>query len=180
MDRVPPTGKEEYQKYLESEEWKKIRERELKRADYHCERCGSALNLRVHHTSYDPPEYVVLCENCHKFVHESGTRRRPITERDFFKKYLPEYYDLKFGHLGSQALTPETIKKNYVILFGTENIPCGIQPVREYLSEQQNKHIKMLAKSGLAKYEIKNHTGYSDKKITKVLKAMKEDTNEKN
>ena len=61
--------------YYLSASWKRIRKEKLREADYQCERCGSAINLNVHHTTYDNlgnenlDDLVVLCASCHAQVH---------------------------------------------------------------------------------------------------------------
>lgn len=34
-----------------------------------CSKCGSTTNLQEHHTSYNPPEKIVLCLKCHQKEH---------------------------------------------------------------------------------------------------------------
>mgnify|MGYP000739796043 CR=1 FL=1 len=65
----------EYEKYLESNHWKEIRKKALKRAGYKCQLCASNKELNVHHNTYknlgheDLNDLVVLCRNCHKKFH---------------------------------------------------------------------------------------------------------------
>ncbi len=62
-----------YEKYLKSDEWKKLRIRALKRAEYKCEFCG-ALATMIHHIEYlkkDNSEIeninhlIACCKKCH-------------------------------------------------------------------------------------------------------------------
>lgn len=61
--------------YYQSPEWKQIRQQKLKEAGYVCELCGSAINLRVHHLTYDHfgceplDDLLVVCEKCHTRLH---------------------------------------------------------------------------------------------------------------
>lgn len=67
----------EYRHYLESEEWRAIRERILLRDDFKCRLCGSSEHLHCHHINGkyrfhegDHPEsLMVLCESCHTMIH---------------------------------------------------------------------------------------------------------------
>lgn len=66
----------DYKAYLQSDEWKRIREQALKRDGYTCRMCGTAINLRVHHVNYEYvgtehelDDVVTLCEECHSKVH---------------------------------------------------------------------------------------------------------------
>ena len=69
-----PTDKYKYRR----KEWKKYRDKVLKRRDYKCERCGTREHLHVHHPEYgegrEPWEYHVdfcelLCRGCHAGEH---------------------------------------------------------------------------------------------------------------
>ena len=72
----------EYQKFLKSEEWAKIRADVIILAEYKCEMCGfSPKVFQVHHLNYDKPwgeekpgDLVCLCGRCHDKEH--GTKRR--------------------------------------------------------------------------------------------------------
>jgi hypothetical protein len=66
-----------YKEYLQTDEWKKRREKHLKVANYKCQLCNSGGNLNVHHRTYervgreDFMDLIVLCEKCHSLFHES-------------------------------------------------------------------------------------------------------------
>lgn len=66
-----------YEEYLQSDEWKKLRARSLKRAEYKCEFCG-ALATMIHHVEYLKKENSVIeninhlvacCKKCHDLCH---------------------------------------------------------------------------------------------------------------
>lgn len=67
--------KTEYQEYLNSDHWKQIRLKALKRAGYKCQLCASNKELNVHHNTYKNKghenlnDLVVLCRDCHKKFH---------------------------------------------------------------------------------------------------------------
>ena len=68
---------DEYLKYLQSLEWKVIRQRMLDHVGNKCQRCGrSGPKLEVHHKSYTnlgheviPEDLEVLCRDCHEGTH---------------------------------------------------------------------------------------------------------------
>lgn len=66
----------EYQKYLNSKEWKEKRQKRLEIDGYKCACCGSAKSLNVHHTTYERlygeemDDLITLCKDCHKAIHE--------------------------------------------------------------------------------------------------------------
>ena len=72
--REKTTG--DYQSYIRSAEWLRIRELKFHYAGRKCERCGSARELQVHHKTYARlgNEYLadleVLCGACHERHHE--------------------------------------------------------------------------------------------------------------
>ena len=66
----------DYKAYLQSEHWQNVRMQALKRDGLVCQLCGSGINSRVHHVSYDRvgsdeevKDLVTLCEECHSKVH---------------------------------------------------------------------------------------------------------------
>ena len=67
--------KKKYLKYLESDEWAKIKVDLIELNDGKCERCGSGKKLQVHHLSYDnlyfeePDDLILLCSKCHMIEH---------------------------------------------------------------------------------------------------------------
>jgi len=67
-----------YREYLETPEWKAIRDQALHYAHYRCKLCYSRGPLHVHHRVYRNlgAEYhsdlVVLCESCHSKYHEKS------------------------------------------------------------------------------------------------------------
>ena len=68
----------EYKKYLNSKEWKKLRQQKLKSVGSKCEECGchvSDCRLVCHHKHYDSifeeelDDLEVLCSKCHFYAH---------------------------------------------------------------------------------------------------------------
>lgn len=67
-----------YDKYLQSELWKKVRAAALWHAGGKCQLCGQPhAQLEVHHNSYNrlggqerPEDLVVLCSDCHRRHHK--------------------------------------------------------------------------------------------------------------
>src|SRR5262249_8716042 len=65
----------EYLKYLNSPEWKALRDAVIKRCQGICERCKKYLVDEVHHLTYDRLYHEALedlqglCEPCHEYLH---------------------------------------------------------------------------------------------------------------
>ena len=68
-----------YKAWIKSDGWKYIAKRKIEKADYKCERCGSAMNLAVHHITYDHlchenkhiDDLLVVCKTCHNELHKN-------------------------------------------------------------------------------------------------------------
>ena len=67
--------KVKYHTYIKSDEWKEKRKKTLERDDYQCQRCGTGMNLVVHHITYDRlgkedlDDLITLCKKCHEEIH---------------------------------------------------------------------------------------------------------------
>jgi hypothetical protein len=64
-----------YQEYLETPEWKTLRDQKLKQAQFRCQLCNSPKELNVHHRTYERRgieelgDLIVLCRRCHEKFH---------------------------------------------------------------------------------------------------------------
>lgn len=64
----------DYQLYLKTSHWKKVKRKALKRANYRCAFCCSRERLETHHSNYNclfnehKYDVIVLCHRCH-YVH---------------------------------------------------------------------------------------------------------------
>lgn len=69
------TRKEQYDKYISSEEWRLLRRQKLD-IDPYCELCGASCDIHVHHLKYmhltdvGTKQLMTLCEFHHRFVHQ--------------------------------------------------------------------------------------------------------------
>ena len=65
----------DYDTYLNSEEWKRKREWVLIFWNHECALCSSAINLHIHHRTYERlgnekiTDLIVLCKACHDHFH---------------------------------------------------------------------------------------------------------------
>lgn len=72
-----------YKRWMKTDAWRKIAAEKKKRALYKCELCGSAINLCVHHTTYENlcrefdhmEDLIVVCKSCHEALHEADMRQ---------------------------------------------------------------------------------------------------------
>lgn len=75
--------KSAYYRYLESREWRQLRQQAFKRDGYKCTHCGSSKNLRCHHLRYRKnlllctvDDLITLCNECHEAWHRKHDRNR--------------------------------------------------------------------------------------------------------
>jgi 5-methylcytosine-specific restriction endonuclease McrA len=83
MNDIPSEMRQEYNRYINSQQWKQKRALALKAAQYRCQHCGFSKwtkTLEVHHLTYErlgaerPDDLIVLCEECHKKADEARAR----------------------------------------------------------------------------------------------------------
>jgi 5-methylcytosine-specific restriction endonuclease McrA len=74
---------------LSREEYDRLRMRVLERDRWKCQRCGSSVNLQVHHLQYrgrlgpDALENLIsLCSDCHDDEHRNVGRMHKLTSQD--------------------------------------------------------------------------------------------------
>jgi hypothetical protein len=100
----------DYDDYLKSSLWRKIKRRILKRDGNLCLRCGGKATI-VHHRSYadavmagnDDDKLASICDGCHNFIHfdDAGTKRsedeteRLLLLRDESTDFLSPKVDLR-------------------------------------------------------------------------------------
>lgn len=72
-----------YTEYLQGKHWKGLRKTLCLKPESKCGGCSSKHHLQIHHISYDrlgkelPDDLVVLCDDCHKRVHDELDRLYP-------------------------------------------------------------------------------------------------------
>ncbi len=84
-----------YKQYLKSGEWKHLRDKKLKQANYTCDGCGEQYRaLEVHHTTYDRigeellTDLAAFCPICHKKAHK-------LSPKSEWSKYINNEIDDK-------------------------------------------------------------------------------------
>lgn len=64
-----------YAEYLQTDHWKRMRAKILRRDEYRCRLCNSQESIEVHHRSYvrlwceDQIDLITLCDSCHEKFH---------------------------------------------------------------------------------------------------------------
>ena len=65
-----------YSRYMSSDLWKQKRLARIEKDGYKCKLCGSAINLNVHHITYERlgreplDDLITVCADCHEKLHE--------------------------------------------------------------------------------------------------------------
>ena len=79
---IPVPQAKLYADYMKSEQWEAVRNQRIKHDGYKCVKCGSAVNLCVHHLTYenlgDEPlgDLITLCDKCHKAIHAADLEKK--------------------------------------------------------------------------------------------------------
>jgi hypothetical protein len=98
--QASPPDEDVWAAYIASPGWKKLRQCVIEERGARCERCGSAEELQLHHTSYRrlgneaPEDLLLLCEICHHREHGASENIRsgyvsvgvPISARQWGKR----------------------------------------------------------------------------------------------
>jgi hypothetical protein len=84
-----------YRDYLRTQAWKNMRRWVLERDDDACTRCGTTVNLEVHHLSYErlgresPDDLLTLCATCHEETHAPERIAREESRRQRKRESAP-------------------------------------------------------------------------------------------
>lgn len=93
--------KNNYKKYINSNEWKEKRQELIDKIGYECQQCGWNHNLQVHHKTYENfgnesiDDLQLLCYTCHmskhdnyfkKYIQKSKPKKRKKSKLSFSKK----------------------------------------------------------------------------------------------
>lgn len=170
----------EYDRYLDSEEWKQIRDNEVKNHPF-CTFCGKTENLQVHHCDYsESPHLIVLCRGCHKIISEmveEYKRSSPdIKENsklhftsEFVKNYIVRIYKeqycknhdktynfLNYSHIKEVCrLFSETLKSQGKTV---PDFPCQAD-VQKAISDYRKQYRIESKIAGEPEYSIKKYLG---------------------
>jgi len=105
-----------YKKYLGSAQWKKRRLQVLERAGDKCERCGSDVELEVHHLNYerlgreDLSDLLAVCKRCH--LREDELRIEQ-TESDRYRRSINSFGTRKYGEEWNSWKDPEIVREEF-------------------------------------------------------------------
>jgi 5-methylcytosine-specific restriction endonuclease McrA len=86
-----------YREYLQTDEWKAIRNAAFRSAGFACELCNRRdVKLNAHHKTYENRgrentwDLTVLCENCHRLFHFGGTLSNSEQVMETYKEKLKQ------------------------------------------------------------------------------------------
>ena len=134
----------DYDQYLQSEWWRKIRKEALDHADNHCMICASTEKLDVHHNTYERlgceklSDVIVLCRSCHELYHSKvdGERKQP----DSILPAISNFFN-SIHHFGQVKLVEFSAKEHRL----TINVPHAI--VMHKANASKNQLIKAINRS---------------------------------
>lgn len=138
---------QEYREYLNSPIWWEKRDRILERDGWRCRKCGSGINLRVHHIRYpvvlgEEPDsdLITLCDRCHTEIHAQDIQKKKEKEE------RNEYY--RKQHQLLNEWIRDAVQRDF-IFGGMENM-CKPSLYKESIEEFNKKHGYALHHSGQA------------------------------
>lgn len=78
------TGSVNHEDYLQTDVWRELRDARLKLDNYQCRKCGSAINVEVHHIRYPAiwgtenvmTDLITLCASCHATIHKNDIAKK--------------------------------------------------------------------------------------------------------
>lgn len=154
--------------YLQSPEWKALRQSFLNKKDGLCEKCGKAGN-DVHHTKYlfnltdfeQKQRLMLLCRSCHNLVHDAMKYNYlwfPHQKEDVLnlneQKIRSKVSHMRKKHLVSMMLISDIVKNNTVhginmacgVLKVSQSVFCSIPPNLKATGEQIER-LRWIAKT---------------------------------
>lgn len=113
-----------YYEYLQSDWWKKTRDKCIEAAGHHCYCCNKPYELQVHHITYEhvgmerDHEIICLCKNCHEWIEEQKLigYRDPEQQRTLLDERRRTKFNLGFDNISyfdiEALFIPECIKND--------------------------------------------------------------------
>lgn len=101
-----------YKDYLASDYFQNLRKKRLAKDGYKCVKCGTAMNLQVHHINYEhmgrPDEeiddLITVCKKCHEEIHEGDFERwrskEPVKQQEPKKDKAIDIREVTFKIVG--------------------------------------------------------------------------------
>lgn len=148
-----------YNVYLQGDHWKNFREKTIKERKK-CEHCGTEKNLIVHHKSYlnlgseKPEDVLVLCDDCHREVHEKAHSGKARFNTYGFSNYFKNI----------ERLVDELSESEVYFLVKLSN--CIDWDEGQLLYKRDRRPVKYA--------DLEKIMSYSSNKLNKVIKSLKE------
>lgn len=156
-------GFSSYHEYLQSNLWRGIRERAMKRAKRRCERCGSMRRLQVHHRAYDRAtlagdnidSLTVACRVCHASAEQPWRQRNPndrlsasseflATTRPDYNERVNAWFSKHYAALAPKYTSPDvalnTFRRRATTAGASRCIWCG-KKIRETEPKRVNQYL---------------------------------------
>lgn len=184
----------EYQEYLLSEHWQKIRSERLKMDNFKCQNCGRPFDLQVHHLTYDRignediNDLITLCKFCHARVEEGKKeyqsplkkqyleyKKRKSNHHDNVQNFIKEYEHRDLSNVGKGDLdlcSLDTVKKelhDYLSPLG-DDIPSGASRVISFFARKRWAIILDYVEKSYPQHLCFNQTLFSKNMIQKIYK----------
>lgn len=163
----------EYEQYLRSSEWQQKRSQRLKIDNFRCQKCGSPIDVQVHHLNYNSifnedvyRDLITLCKKCHQKVEQDKTewmtyqseqRERQYQQnrknwKDYNLEFCHAYESLDLSNGGDLNLTNlDTITQafsEWLDEMHYAKVRPGYTIIRDYFRDIRIKKILRMEKAG--------------------------------
>lgn len=150
-----------YIEYLNSPEWRAVREQRLTKDKYTCRACGNTKNLQVHHLSYSNiyhekmEDLVTLCQECHSRLHKEKNDIKNAQE----EKRKEKFNKAMSGNEEIIERLSEDMKK--LKLISIDELLSHINPILEKIKSSPTYAIEKILEL-LEEYDIYTISEYDD------------------
>lgn len=174
----------EYEAYLHSAQWQKIRSERLRVDNFKCQKCGRPFDLQVHHLIYDRighediNDLITLCKNCHAQIEKTKKEYASSTKkmdehyknvRRFIREYTPR--DLSNTGYGDLDLCSLKVVKRELARFLRpygDNILNGASVIISFFAKKRWRIILRYIDKSYPANICYNQTLFSKQMIQKV------------
>lgn len=171
----------EYQAYLKTEHWQRLRSQRLKIDGFRCQNCGrthpiGVRSLNVHHIRYNAyqedvyNDLVTLCDQCHKTIHSYRKRienPNPYVEKIVnFYRFLEKYEWRDYYKNGDLNLCDMRLLSNLAEPFQ----PVSCTDINMYIANTRKTIIRNLKADGVPEATVLRASKFSKRMIHAIYR----------
>lgn len=190
----------EYDDYLNTPWWRKIRRKRIEHDDMKCHDCGASMPLTVHHLTYDNlgceplDDLVTLCQRCHKRRHDSDEAARlkqqalnAIAEKPWNVQAITNKNIYSFAFCGfviaemrKRELNPrkyedlKQLRTTFCELMDIDESDVGILSTQNYFSMMLHGQIDSMVLQGKSASQISRDLEVNQNTVYKRFRKLRE------